>query len=81
MAEYRSGAENVPIKNFEETKILVLIIDLKNDDSVVDTKLLDYGKVEDRKYLGRLTYWAVCNNHSIETMAYKDAAPEFIKPE
>lgn len=74
MAEYRKGAENVPLQEFNKsTPIMVFVIDLKNEDNVVEQKQLDYGNIEDRKYLGRLTYWAISNGHSIETMAVKDA--------
>lgn len=78
MAEYKNGAENVPIRDFNtSTPIKIFVIDLRNDDNVVKEVELDYGKSEDRKYLGKLTFWAIQNGHSIETMSVKNANGDF----
>lgn len=78
MVEYRKGAENVPLREInKQMPIMVFVINLQKDDEVVEQKLLNYGDVEDRKYLGRLTFWAVTNNHSIETMSVENANGKF----
>ena len=74
MPEYRKGIENVPLLSPNtDCPIMVFVIDLKNNDEVVEQKELNLANHEHRKYLGKLTFWAVNNNHSIETMSVKDA--------
>lgn len=71
--KYRKGIENVPLREVnKECPIIVIVTDLETDE-IVQTFELDYAKVEDRKYLGRLTFWCVSNKHSIETMSKVDA--------
>lgn len=53
--------------------IMVFVIDLRNDDNVINQIELDLGKPDDRKYLGKITAWAVLNHYSIETMNKNDA--------
>ena len=74
MPEYRKGIENVPLlAPNTDCPIMVFVIDLKNNDEVVEQKELNLANHEHRKYLGKLTFWAVNNSHSIETMSVKDA--------
>lgn len=74
MPEYRKGIENIPLVTPNtDCPIIVFVIDLKNNDEVVEQKELNLANHEHRKYLGKLTFWAVNNNHSIETMSVKDA--------
>ncbi len=72
--KYRRGDEN---KRLEEINthcpIYVFLIDLQNDDEVVAQFELDYANFADRKRLGRITFWAVMNGHSVETMHKNDA--------
>lgn len=76
--KYILGAEN---KRLEEVNnhcpIYVTIIDLKNEDAVVYETELDYANFADRKRLGRITFWAIMNGHSVETMNRIDAEPPF----
>lgn len=72
MSEYRKGVENIPIVEINTScPITVLVISVETG-IVVEKKQLDYGKYEDRKFLGRISFWAYTNGHSIETMANKD---------
>lgn len=69
---YRKGAENVPLKNInKDMPILVLVYNLQTD-ALVEEKRINYGDAEDRRWLGRITYWAVTNHCSVETMAISD---------
>ncbi len=80
MIEYKRGIENVPLKEVNKNlPILVIIYDLRNDDKVVTEVRLNYGDFEERKYLGRLSFWALTNHCSIETIAISDAEAETIK--
>ena len=80
MIEYKRGIENVPLKEVNKNlPILVIIYDLRNNDNVVTEVRLNYGDYEERKYLGRLSFWALTNHCSIETIAITDAEAEIIK--
>jgi hypothetical protein len=80
MVEYRRGIENIPLKEVNKNlPILVIIYDLRNGDNVVTETRLNYGDYEDRKYLGRLSFWALTNHCSIETIAITDAEVEYQK--
>lgn len=73
--KYKPGAENVPSRSRaydDPLPILIIVYDLSTDEPVVE-KRLDYSKLEDRKYLGKLTFWAITNHHTIETIAVADA--------
>lgn len=77
MPKYRKGAENVPLKTInKDMPVLVIVYDLRNKDEVVEEKRINYGDAEDRKWLGRITFWAVTNHCSVETIAIVDAEAE-----
>jgi len=71
--KYIPGAENKRTEYNSYCPIKVFIIDLKNNDDVVFETELDYANEADRRRLGRLTFWAVMNGHSVETMNRNDA--------
>lgn len=71
-AKYKKGVENLPLREINKScPIYVLIVDLVKDEVVQEYKM-DYANYEDRKHLGRLTFWAVQNHHSVETMHLSD---------
>ena len=71
MVEYKEGAENVPAQR--NLPILVLVYSLREDEKVVIEKTINYSNYEDRKWLGRISFWAYSNHCSVETMAMPDA--------
>ncbi len=80
MVEYRKGAENIPLREINKNlPIMVIVYDLRNDDKVVEEKRLNYGDAEDRKWLGRISFWALTNHCSVETIAIVDAEAEITK--
>ncbi len=75
--KYRLGDENKRLENINtHCPIMVFLIDLQHDDEVVLQLELDYANYADRKRLGRISFWAVMNGHSVETMHKSDAMPE-----
>lgn len=77
MVEYRKGAENVPLREINKNlPILVVVYDLSNEENVVVEVRMNYGNLDDRKHLGRITYWALTNHCTVETIAIADAEPE-----
>lgn len=74
MVEYKPGVENVIVR--DKLMIMVIVYSLRENDKVVVEKKLNYSDYEDRKELGRLSYWAYKNHCSIETIAMVDAEAE-----
>jgi hypothetical protein len=80
MSNYRKGAENVPLRDINKNlPILVLIYNLHNNDELITELRLNYGSQDDRKHLGRITYWALTNHCTVETIALSDANAEIPK--
>lgn len=72
MSKYRNGVENLPLRQINtHCPIIVIVTDLATNE-VVQTLEMDYAKFEDRKWLGKLTFWSVSNKHSVETLARAD---------
>lgn len=66
------GPEDVPIKRIvKELPIVAMIYNLETGETVREEHL-NYGDVEERKWLGKLSYWAYTNGMSIETMTKAD---------
>ena len=79
MTTYRKGAENIPLREINKNlPILVMVYDLATD-KLIEEKRMDYGNAEDRKHLGRITFWALTNHCSVETIAMIDADKEYEK--
>lgn len=80
MVEYRNGAENIPLREINKNlQALIIVYDLKNDDKPIVEKRINYGDAEDRKWLGRITFYALTNHCSVETIAISDAEAETSK--
>lgn len=77
MSKFRKGVENLPLKEINKSMpAFVMVYDLsKNDDeeALVLEKQIDYANYEDRKWLGRITFWCLTNHHSVETLSMADA--------
>ena len=77
--KYEEGAENAPIQR--SLPILAIVYDLRNNDNIVVEKRFNYSNFDDRKALGKLSFWAYSNHCSIETIAVVDAEAEIKKGE
>lgn len=76
--KYRQGIENVPLREINKScPIIVIVTDLERDE-IVQTLEMDYAKIDDRRHLGRISFWAISNGHSVETMSRSDAIKENI---
>ncbi len=77
MNEYRPGAENIPLREInKDLQALIIVYDLRNEDRPIVEKRINYGDADDRRWLGRITFWAMTNHCSVETMAVSDAEAE-----
>jgi len=74
MVEYVDGVENGPIQH--NLPILAIVYSLREQDKIVIEKRFNYSNFEDRKALGKLSFWAYSNHCSIETIAMIDAEAE-----
>ena len=69
-----NGPESVPLKGYVKSfKVAVFIIDLRHDDIIIDQYEIDYGKYEDKAWLGRISFWAWQRGYSVETMSLDSA--------
>ncbi len=74
MVEYRKGAENIPLREINKNlQALVMVYDLTNDDALIVEKQINYGDADDRKWLGRITFFALTNHCTVETISLEDA--------
>ena len=72
MVERNSLPEFAPLRNYvKQFKIIVDIYD--KNDKVIRTERMDYGKSEDRLWLGKLSFWAWDNGHVVETRKDDDS--------
>jgi hypothetical protein len=77
MSKYKPNSENIPLRQINTSMpALIVVYDLLNADNVVLEKRIDFANYEDRKWMGRITFWALTNHHSIETIAIVDAEAE-----
>lgn len=68
-----TGPEDLPLRGgyIKTFPMMILIRDLKVD-KIIRKEQIDYGKIEDRRWLGRISYYCCTNNLSVETMSLND---------
>lgn len=59
------GPWDAPLREY--VKNLPLVITVTEGDTIVNKLEIDYGNYNHRKWLGKLTYWAVTNGYSVTT--------------
>lgn len=62
------GPWDVPLKEYNN-HFLVRLIVYDSDDNELTNKVLDYGLLDDRKFIGRISFWAYTNGYVVETFA------------
>jgi len=69
-----NGPEAFPLKAYVKSfKVAVFVIDLKDRDTIIDQYVIDYGKYEDKQWLGKLSYYCWQRGYSVETMSLDSA--------
>jgi hypothetical protein len=72
MNDKTSGPRDFPLRDYvKDFEMMVIVYNIK-DDCVFKEIPINYGNFEHRKFLGRISYWACSNGHSVETMSLKD---------
>ncbi len=64
--EVRNGPEFAPIRDYVKSFKIKVTVYNQNDD-IIRIEIMDYGKAEDRVWLGKLSFWSWSNNHYVET--------------
>lgn len=66
MNNNKDGPWDTPIRDYIKTlPIMVIIYNLKND-CVESEYQIDYGNTDDRRWLGKVSFWAYSNGRSVE---------------
>lgn len=71
--EIPRGPEDIPSRAglVKGIKLVILIKDLKSGRRIREERI-DWDDFDARKWLGRMTYHAIINGYSVETMNEKD---------
>lgn len=56
---------DAPVREY--VKHFPMMISVYDGDKLVKEQEIDYGKYEDRRFLGKLTYWALTEGYTVET--------------
>lgn len=59
------GPWDVPLREYVNS--LPMTITVYDGDDVIKQEHVDYGNYEHRKFLGRITFWALSNDYTVET--------------
>lgn len=62
------GPWDAPLKEFNNHFLVRLIVYDKNDKEMAN-HVIDYGNFADRKFIGRISFWAYTNGYAVETYA------------
>lgn len=68
----RRGPWDSPIPKFVRSKPMKVLIHDLQKETIENEFVLDYGSYEDRKFLGRLTYFALTTGRSVESMSVEE---------
>lgn len=68
----RRGPWDAPLRTFvKEHTVIAVIHDIDKESIDYEIKL-DLGNPDDKKFLGKITFWATSNGRSVETFAPQD---------
>lgn len=63
------GPWNATPREFVNSLKIIALVHILAAETIEYEFELDYGNPEDRKFLGRLSFWAISNGRSVETLA------------
>jgi len=69
-SENLKGPWDAPLKQFNN-HFLVRVLVYDKEDKELFNAVIDYGNYEDRKFIGRISFWAYSNDYIVETFAEK----------
>ena len=73
----RFGPWDIKLGEYVQSQpVMVLVHNLSNDKIEKEFRI-DLGNKDDKKFLGRVSFWCVNNGHSVETMSVKDWEEHF----
>lgn len=53
-------------QHFENYYLIKVVVYDPKTDKDIEERVIDYGYYEDRKFLGRITHWAMENDYNID---------------
>lgn len=56
-----------PRRLFNNDYLVKIVVFNPYNDKEIAVQIIDYGEYEDRKFLGRITHWAMENDYVVET--------------
>lgn len=68
----RYGPWDSKLTSYITSKCIVLLIHNLDKDEIEREFHLDYGKKEDRQFVGKVSFWAITNGRSTEIMSVED---------
>jgi len=68
----RYGPWDAKLEAYVTSKPIMLLIHNLDKDTIEREFKLDYGKKEDRQFIGRVSFWSLSNGRSTEIMSVED---------
>ena len=73
----RYGPWDIKLKDYVESQPVMVLIHNLDKEFIEKEFKIDLGNREDKKFLGRVSFWAVNNGRSVETVSIKDWEDHF----
>lgn len=67
-----TGPWDIPLKEYVKVHSLMILITELKTDKVIGTYKVNYSEPEERRWIGRVSYWATTNGYSVETLSEED---------
>jgi hypothetical protein len=68
----RYGPWDIRLKEFVKEQPVVMLVHNIDRETIEHEFKIDLGNPEDKKFLGRVSFWCVKNGRSVETMSIED---------
>lgn len=65
-----NGPEAMPLREY--IKSCLIVVSVYDGEKLIRKEEIDYGNAVHRKWLGKVTYWAVSNHYCVETISKED---------
>lgn len=68
----RYGPWDIKLSSYVEKQPVVMLIHNLDKEIIEKEYVIDLGNKDDKRFLGRVTFWATCNGRSVETLSVED---------
>lgn len=73
----RYGPWDAKLGEYVTQKLIILLIHNLEKETIERELQLDYGRKEDRQFVGKVSFWALSNGRSTEIMSLEDWEKHF----